>query len=462
MWKAKTSTGGIVFTAIFSFLAAAFMGLVLVINLSLWPSTPAVSGAAAKIDGLEWNSFETSKTEDRKESQAILYGLNEAMKANDKEAFIAWGEGDGQQKLSTWWDITKQIGWEYASVDGRDYGSYEFDEPPTEVEWFFSSELGSRITTLLPEEKGLILTQGEDYRITLQGKGEDARIISMESVNHYFAWSYLDGNVHVVKRDNSVTVGKASEVDYIESKANLVEAAAVKALEIWPLLGGELPTNGLLAQVSQHQSTLDEWTGSNFTPGIEYAGLAVTSDRPYNDQPYIDPKIASGERTSGSFILMSPRAESDWSTSYESTLLHEVIHAFHRSAYPLLNSAGDRAASEGLATYSQMKFLSPGTQQGYHYFQYAIDYEGARQRIAGLGFAAFDEYKLTNNELASEAYLAAGLAYDYAASNGVSAWSLALAATTQTDRKLGELIIELGNGTLSEAGYSDFVLNKQF
>lgn len=462
--RVRTSVGGIIlnsvlaFVALLSIAATAMFGLV-----NGWPITANMTGVPDKVSEIEWEGQTATAEEaaENLENQAILYGLNEAMQNNDREAFISWGEGDGQIKLGAWWDITKQIGWEHASVDGEGYG--ESGNLPQEVSWFFSSELGSQITTLIPSEKGLTLTQGEYYNLTISGEKEEARITSMESDKHYFAWSYLDGNVHIAKRDNSVTVGKADEADYIESKADVVEATAVKVLSMWKDFGAEeTPTNGILVQLSQHQSVLDQWLGADIMPGLSYAGIAITSSRPFYNQPYISPQIATGERTSGSFVLMSPRAEGEWSNAYESVLLHEAVHAFHRAAYPLDSSTGDHtAAAEGLAEYAQMKYLSPGHQQGYEYYSYLIDTDNIRENIANLGFNAFSTDRLRSDTTGHEAYLAAGLLYDYAAQGGVSPWSLALAGT-ETSTPLGELIVEMSGGSLTEEGYKNFVRNKQF
>jgi hypothetical protein len=394
-----------------------------------WPRVPE-SGPAADVPA-EYAPW-TYGTSGGLETDVMWAEMNAALRAKDRDAFLSWATGDAVTQLGLWWDNTAMMGWDVAAISPLDV-SVNDDGTQRVV-------LGAQYAFAAHPERGsgnvdadLDLIQGSQYTLTFEptedegssfdqynedgSLNEDAtelpRITSMVPSNDPNPWD--EGPVYVAKREHVVLVGMADESALVEATVDDAEAAAVTALDELREMGANLPQDGFVSVITNDDARFQRWLYGKGTPWeMDAAGFARPTDRPDAPASWLDPSIATGFDTSGTFVVVGPGSAG----GVQRTFVHEYAHALHFTAAPGAFTDPPAAVMEGFARYfewsagvAEPRFTEPRIKEA----------------IAQGGADAFGDVALRSQD-ANTAYEAAGSYYAFAASKGASAWELAVNA----------------------------------
>lgn len=374
-----------------------------------WPAE--ADGAAADLPagfGGEW--LASSDHEFSNSRPAWEQTLNDALESGDREQFLSVASGQGAEALARWWDGTEQVGRSVAFAQWYDtMESVSADKPPSYL------MLGGQLSFAAQpargsgsEDAGLRLTQNFPYEVTLDGEGDDAKIVGLTPKHRPMPWD--DGEIYVAKRDHVVVYGLADEKALIDANADLTEEAAVLTFETLKKMGGEAPVDGFVVAYTDREDRFLRWFGDDLE--MDVAGYAAPTLRPI-DSSDLPPTVASGDETSGSLVAVGPRSAS----SRMRVLVHEFAHVIQENAVPqnLMLPSND-APIEGFARYFE---IAAGVSDGY------FDDPEVQARIAAEGERAMSDERLDAAD-ARIAYNVAGSFYQFVADSGGSPWQLAL------------------------------------
>jgi len=408
--------------------ALLLTGLYAVVSWPRPPETGPVADLPAR--GMPWLPFDNQSADDM-----LWQGINDAMRAKDRDAFLSYASGEAVDQLAQWWDNTTEIGWDTATMTPRWRDSQ--DETKAQV------VLGAQFAFAARPLRGsgnrdadLQLLQGLPYSVTLTPTPERGRSFdqynddgSLEEqepvearkitslVPAYTPNPWDEGALHVVRRDHVVLFGMADEAALVEATADEAEASAVIALEAIRSLGGEVPQQGFVAAITDDAERFGRWEfGEGERWDFDIAGYARPTIRPVQVEPWLDARVATGTDTSGTIVAMGPLS----ATQRRQTFVHEFAHALHFTAAPGGVDEPPRAVMEGFARFIEW-------DAGLSEPRYTSD--AVRQAVADRGAGAFDDESLTS-EGAGIAYQAAGSYYAFAAEKGYSPWGIALDART--------------------------------
>lgn len=366
--------------------------------------------------------------------------MNEALRAQDRDAFLSYAVGDAQDQLALWWDNTEKIGRGTGYIVpalGADGGEGAF----LGAELAFSSRplRGSGDT-----DAGYRLTQGFGYDITTTGDGDDMRITTFEP---WRSMPWDEGPLYAVTRDHVVLYGMADEKALVDANVGTAERGAVMAIEAITDLGGSVPMVGFVSGITADQERMDRWQFGDDVPDGDplIAGYASATSRPAGRSDLFEPDIAVGDNTSGVLVMMGPLS----ADQRLSTFTHEFAHGLHYAAAPL--SSYDQppvSVYEGFATYIELR-------TGLTQIEWLQDWR-VQDLIATRGAAALDDDSF-GDEDAWLSYLAAGSYYLFLAENGGDPWQLALDGADTSGRSLIEIS---GDSAFSEARWKAWVARR--
>lgn len=394
-----------------------------------WPRPPQ-AGPVADLParGMPWLPFDNQSPDDM-----LWQGVNDALIAKDREAFLSYASGEAVDQLAQWWDNTTAIGWDTAAMSPR----WRDSEDDTKAQVVLGAQFGFAARPLRgsgDQDADLQLIQGLPYSVTLtplpertrsfDAYNDDGSLKEQEPVDArkitslvpaYSPNPWDEGALHVVRRDHVVLFAMADEAALADATADEAEASAVIALDTIRSLGGEVPQEGFVAAITDNAERLGRWQfGNGERWDLDIAGYARPTIRPIQIEPWLDARVATGPDTSGTIITMGPLS----ATQRTQTFVHEFAHALHFTAAPGSVDEPPRAVMEGFARYVEW---SAGLSEP----RYTSD--EVRQAVATRGAGSFDDESLTSEE-GGIAYEAAGSYYAFAAEKGHSPWELALDA----------------------------------
>lgn len=407
--------------------ALVMTGLYAVVS---WPRSPE-SGPVADLParGMPWMPFDEQSPDDM-----LWLGVNDAMRNKDRDALLSFASGEAVDQLARWWDNTTAIGWDTAVMTP----SWVDPEDETKAYVVLGAQFGFAAKPLRGSgnrDSDLQLVQGLTYIVTLSPLPEEQRsidkyynddgtlkeqepvaarkITSLTPAYHPNPWD--EGDLHVAKRDHVVLFGMADEAALVDATADEAERSAVTAIETVRSMGGEVPQEGFVSAITDDPDRVTRWQFGSSSPwDLDVAGFARPTLRPPSTEPWLDARIATGDATSGTIVVMGPLS----ADQRPETFVHEFAHALHNTGAPSSLDRPPRAVMEGFARYTEWQ---AGLSEPWY-----TDPE-VRAAVAERGADAFDDESLTSAN-GSIAYEAAGSYYVFAAEKGYSPWEMALDA----------------------------------
>lgn len=390
-------------------IASITVGLLLLVagNTALsWSSAP--TGASADIP-TDWSSDWLDGQDRSLNSFTVAWekDMNEALQSGDKDLFLANAEGNAKEMLGFWWDGTREIGWDYAFAGyGRDFDGIEYLD--------LGMKLGfaaQPVRSSGSPDAGLDLTQMFVYELTLEGEGDDAILTDLVP-RQPMPWD--EGPIYVQKRDQVVLFAAEDERALVDATIDIAQEAAADTFALIEQIGGEAPTEGFTAAITDDQAMFDRWPGSHEgLQEMEIAGFAASTSRPGQRTEFMPPEIATGSYSSGTWVGMGPKS----ADRRKAVFVHEFAHAVHESALPYDYYAYlDLGPVEGFAQYVEELVSGGGV--------YEMD-PRAKEFILANG-----EYAISKETLRSaDAYLgywAASSYFHFVEAAGGSAWQIAM------------------------------------
>ncbi len=393
---------------------AAVLILAMIAGVSFFfvpKGVPAGAASDLPSNGLEvW-----SRAGERGGLGAAWMELNDAMAAGDREAFLAFADGDeAKESLARWWDGTKAIGWDlgYALPSARyeESTGSTIDQITLGAQLAFSAhaDRGSGLSSA-----GLKLTQSFNYDVSYSVNDGDTLKISAVTPTADSRMPWDDGEVYAAKRDHVVLFGLASEKALIDGTVEEAEAAAKLALDKTKQMGGDPPLDGFVAAITDSEDAFSRWYGPDQVV-FDVAGIATQTLKPASTAMEIDPEIAVGEGNSGMIVTMSPKSADDRTAVF----VHEFAHVIHETAAPDEQAfvIGHSQKVEGFARFFENY---AGVGNGY------FGDPRTAQNILNLGEGALSD-DIFNSEDAHLFYSAAGSYYQFVADTGGDPWKVAL------------------------------------
>lgn len=416
--------------------AIALVGVLALVATALtiivaWPRVPA-TGPVADLPAryAPWLDVEGATPE-----TALWTSMNDALRAKDRDAFLANATGDAVAQLSRWWDNTTAIGWDTAAISptgGEDTSAgtqvvvlgaqFGFAAHPVRGSGNADADLDliqgfAYTVTFAPAADGSTESRPRSFDRynddgTLKEEViEPRKIASIVPTTSPNPWD--DGDLHVAKRDHVVLFGLSDEASLVEQTADLAETSATTALDTVRAMGGDLPQEGFVSAITGDESRFVRWRYGAREPGeMKAAGFARATLRPVAPATWLDSTIATGYDTSGTLVVMGPRS----TDQRESTFVHELAHALHFTAAPSLLTSDPQAVMEGFARYTEW---AAGVEEP------GLSDPRVASAIAEKGADAFNDEALSSAD-AWIGYEAAGSYYEFVAEKGHSPWQMAL------------------------------------
>lgn len=285
--------------------------------------------------------------------------LAAAMVRNDREAFVSWGEGQGETQLARLWDETKRIGWSTGWIEGR-AGDVVKAAPDAPVEITDDPSMRFVVSLGFDNERfeeygGGLLWQSFEYDLDVTGEYGDARITAL-TPRAPMPWDDADG-VAVARAENVVLFGYADEAALLDAH---IADAQVAAESLLASRLGSRPEADIEGFVGFLTGDRDRWADGLFDPGDDPNPVLIDSRaamKSYSNAPYV-PEDAPDQpglaQDGGSVAFFSDKAVGDGMLR---TMAHEFAHSLHHAyapdtAYSLLGAdaeVGISAVSEGYA-----------------------------------------------------------------------------------------------------------------
>ena len=368
-----------------------------------WPHEVA-TGAVAEVPGIVTAQPPLIPERDASgddERQSIWDGMNQAMLAKDRDAFLSHTTGEATTQLATWWDGTSTIGWDVAAISPWDDYTVILG---AQLAFAAHPERGSGA-----DDAGLQLIQGFYYDVEWDGE----LISSITPYTEPMPWD--EGPLYAARSGHVVLFGAADEQALVDANLAQAEASAQMALTEVHKLGGDVPMDGFVAAITDDSSRLSRWQfGAGQQWDMDVAGFAMPTYRPPSSAPWLDPRIATGDASSGTIVAVGPLSADQRSE----TFTHEFLHALHLTAAPTSESQPSVAVMEGFAEWAT-------ADSGAGEFSYLRP--DVKDAVARSGTGAFSDDALR----ASDAWLgygAAGSVYGFVQASGGDAWRLAVDA----------------------------------
>lgn len=344
------------------------IGLSVVAAFTLAGVTGTVGWNNLRGEQLQLESAELSERYDVN----IFTDLSNALRGDDRAAFVAWGEGEGAEQLGRIWDETKKIGWTTGYVEGNtirtdpEDDSKRLDEPHLTI-GFDLGFTNERMPNPEDGDTGGILVHSFEYDVDIVGDDPvDQRITAMRP-KAPMPWDDPAG-VAVAKADNVVLFGFAEEQATLDANIADAQFGAEGVLSTGYAEEGYLELRGFTGMISTDR---DKYLSSVYGVGFDEAelerqwreaGLAKTSPTPwlYGQEA---PDLYTGlSDSSGVLVFFDGTGIGD---GMARTSTHEFAHALHRGVSGISMSfldsdtSAQRAVTEGFARFVEDKVMSP-------------------------------------------------------------------------------------------------------
>lgn len=331
-------------------------------------------------------------------------GINDAMLKKDRERFLSYATGTAVDQLALWWDNTTAIGWDVAAITPWDDTTVLLG---AQLAFAAHPERGSGAN-----DSGLELIQGYYYTVTWT----DDKISSIVPYDRPAPWD--EGPIYVARAAHVVLIGMEDERALVDANLAVVEQGGADALGLIARYVKDLPLDGFVAAVTGSADRMHRWQWGDNPAGwdMEIAGVAMATSRPHQPEPWLDPRIATGDNASGTFLVLGPLS----ADQRLETATHEFLHAVHRTGAPEEKDSAF-AVPEGFAEWGTME---TGASKRYY------TYPEVRQAIASQGAGAMSDTALRSKD-AWIAYAAAASFYAFVAANGGNPWELASDGRTE-------------------------------
>lgn len=388
-------------------IAAVLVSVAILIAFPQRPEAGAAADFATAVDSEPWGT--DAGYDEFTLFDAAWADMNDAMRAGDREAFLAFAEGDAATQLAQWWDQSKDLGWEdgYIQPFTNDDGT---QEALVGLELPFTA---APVRSSGRSDAGQKLLHGSYYTIETSGEGADLKITSFSPKGAPNPWD--DGPLYVQKRAHVVLFGLESERALVDANIDDAEDAAVLALDTAEQLGAEIPQDGFLSAITDDPDRFSEWAFGPTEPSvIKAAAVARPTVRPSRPTDLIEPGVATGRENSGSYVVAGPGS----ADQLIPTFVHEFAHVLHFAAVPDSGTFRSPAVLEGFARFMETRsgserrdLVTPAVKQ--------LVGEAGEDALADARFDSAD---------AAAAYDAAGSYYEFVAESGGDPWALAVAA----------------------------------
>ena len=271
----------------------------------------------------------------------VTMRLSTAMQENDREAFVAAGDGRVERHLAAIWDETKKLGWTLGVAEATDAtGS---------VQLAFSMQLGGFHAVADDDGTGfggeLLATFVYDARIT--GTGPDAKLTSLDALSD-MPWDRGE-QIAVARGERVALFAAADEASLAEARIPEAEAAAEDVLARPEWTGSTARLDGFVSYVTEDDDDFRAAYGPDIDDGV--AGFCQFDLRPTRWSAEEVPGLATGPYPGGALAVVGPDGlfyEDGYVFAHE--FAHYLQNTYAPTPFAAEGAAVDaRAFSEGYA-----------------------------------------------------------------------------------------------------------------
>lgn len=384
----------------------------------------------------------------------MVRGMNEALTAQDADAFFRFVDGDAREPLRLWWDNMDVLGWSTGafSVAPGQPDAYAGDEIRLIVTLGAVTAGSPQIPADSPHpDAGLSYAPSNVYAATVRvtDDGASGVLTGWEVQDTAAPWDLEP--LYAVVEDGALTAGYADEEALVDRTAALAGESASWVVRTWEDETGVANAQRFTTFVTENRGRFNDWfIGETTGWTADRAGTMFPQRRPY-DAPGIDPTIATGglATNSGGILTVGPNGLLYGPEDTQDTIAHEFVHAIHTTNVPETAWPGS-TVMEGWAAYNESLFRGDGAfaaPQTYY----------ARVITSCLEPASFTgefpvQSDFTDVDTAHCAYALSATMYAYADSVGVDVYAVADEALATGD-SLPEVAADAGGPEIDEAGW---------
>lgn len=252
--------------------------LVLIL-VGLWNKWPSYSSKSWQEPTGSLNLPWHDSADEHRGDKNPWFEINQALKNQDKDAFLSFGEGQAREAMALWWDNSSTLGWDFALITPE--VSHPRPAPEDASTVILASNLGFPASPPWARgnpHAGQNFLHAAQYEIEATGSGSTLKIKSLVPKTV----SPLDeSDFYAAKRENVILYGKADEKSFIDAKADEAQEEAETALGAVAGFTDEHFVEGFSAAVTSDEETLERWTADT-------SDFMLSTQQPYGlllDQP---------------------------------------------------------------------------------------------------------------------------------------------------------------------------------
>ncbi|MBO1753195.1 hypothetical protein J4G33_15415 [Actinotalea sp. BY-33] len=293
--------------------------------------------------------------------------LNEALAAQDREAFMSHVTGTAVEPLTLWWDNMDALGWTTAVISpADDVEDVRADADGGEIVVVLGADMGYA-QTMVGEERpvagGPLLTFGSIYVAEVDVTPAGPVISGWVPGREARPWD--EGPLVVAAGDGIVAAGLPGEEDLVAEIARVGAPVSAWARDDYAVRHGhEAPLDGFVVFATSDDESFVQWLNGAADETFTWAsrGFTLAGYLPGRGAPELAPEFATSALPTGAHVVLGPFATAD--DVLDLVLVHEFTHVLQFIDTPPRTASPSRLTIDGWARAQEIAYLSGGAEVG--------------------------------------------------------------------------------------------------